>query len=300
MSGSSVTITGVGTIVIAANQAGNTNFSAAAQVTQSVVVSPIGTVATPTFSLAPGTYFQTQSVLLSDATPGATIYYTTDGSTPTTASAVYTAAIIKNGGIPVTVSGTVNALAVLTGYANSAIGSDAFIITSTNPSFTYTLSPTSLTVTHGQTGNITITVTPLNGFNQVVSFTCSGPPMGASCAFSPATVTTLPTQAPVTTVLTITAPATLSRQENTPGSSTPASGSGRYLPGVSFASLVLLFGVRKRRNLRLLALLCFATLGLTMISGCGSSIVANNTTPVTVSIGGGAIRQSVVVNLTVQ
>lgn len=38
MSGSTLTITGVGTVVVVANQAGNTNYAAAPQVTQSIVV----------------------------------------------------------------------------------------------------------------------------------------------------------------------------------------------------------------------------------------------------------------------
>ena len=45
--------------------------------------------AAPTLSPAPGTYTTTQSVQLTDTTAGATIYYTTDGSTPTHSSTVY-------------------------------------------------------------------------------------------------------------------------------------------------------------------------------------------------------------------
>ena len=49
--------------------------------------------AEPTFSLAAGTYTEAQSVTLACETQGATIYYTTDSSTPTNASTQYTTAI---------------------------------------------------------------------------------------------------------------------------------------------------------------------------------------------------------------
>src|SRR5256886_10387576 len=49
-------------------------------------------VAPPTFNPPGGMYTTPQSVTLSDA-QSATIYYTTDGSTPTTASTQYTAPI---------------------------------------------------------------------------------------------------------------------------------------------------------------------------------------------------------------
>ncbi len=71
--------------------------------------------ATPTFSPAPGTYTSVQTVTISDATPGATIYYTTDGTTPTSSSTKYT------GSITVSSSETINAVAVVSGLGNSAV-----------------------------------------------------------------------------------------------------------------------------------------------------------------------------------
>jgi len=51
------------------------------------------TVSTPTFSLAGGTYTKAQTVTISCATSGATIYYTTDGTPPSASSTKYNAAI---------------------------------------------------------------------------------------------------------------------------------------------------------------------------------------------------------------
>jgi hypothetical protein len=51
------------------------------------------TVATPTFDPAAGTYTETQTVSISSETEGATIYYTTNGETPTTGSNVYSSPI---------------------------------------------------------------------------------------------------------------------------------------------------------------------------------------------------------------
>ncbi len=79
--------------------------------------------ATPVFSVAPGTYFVAQTVALSDVTPGATIYYTLDGTTPTTSSTSYA------GPITVSASESIKAIAVATGYQQSGIASGTYSIT---------------------------------------------------------------------------------------------------------------------------------------------------------------------------
>jgi hypothetical protein len=91
--------------------------------TGTLTITPLGTVANPTFSVAAGTYSSAQSVAIADATAGATIYYTTDGSTPTTSSTKY-------GRFPVNVSAseTLKAIAVKAGYTESAVASAAYTI----------------------------------------------------------------------------------------------------------------------------------------------------------------------------
>ncbi len=81
----------------------------------SVTVQPPPTPATPKFSLASGSYCSAQILILTDATPGVQIYYTTDGSIPSAYSTLYT------GPITVGQSETVQAIAAATGYNNSAI-----------------------------------------------------------------------------------------------------------------------------------------------------------------------------------
>jgi hypothetical protein len=80
--------------------------------------------ATPTFNPAPGTYTSAQTVHLADTTPGATIYYTVDGSTPTTSSAVYSDATP----IQVSVTTTIKAIAAAPGFANSAVAAGTYTI----------------------------------------------------------------------------------------------------------------------------------------------------------------------------
>jgi sugar lactone lactonase YvrE len=87
-----------------------------------VTLSASAVAATPVFSIVAGTYTAAQTVTITDSTSGATIYYTTDGTTPTIASTLYTG--------PVTVSSTetINAIAAATGYTSSAVASATYTI----------------------------------------------------------------------------------------------------------------------------------------------------------------------------
>lgn len=80
-------------------------------------------VATPTFTPAAGSYSSAQSVTISCTTSGATIHYTTDGSTPTASSPTYSSAIT------VSSTKTIKAIAVKSGMTNSDVASATYTIT---------------------------------------------------------------------------------------------------------------------------------------------------------------------------
>lgn len=92
--------------------------------------------ATPTFSPTPGTFTTAQSVTLADTTSGAAIYYTIDGTTPTTASNLFS----PSSPIAVATTTTIKAIAVATGYSNSAVASGAFTIAGTASAVSVVLS----------------------------------------------------------------------------------------------------------------------------------------------------------------
>ncbi len=74
------------------------------------------------FRPAAGSYENEQHVTISDPDTKAKIYYTTNGATPTTSSRLYT------GPVAVLVSGTLKAIAVVSGLRNSNVGTAAYAI----------------------------------------------------------------------------------------------------------------------------------------------------------------------------
>jgi outer membrane protein OmpA-like peptidoglycan-associated protein len=84
-------------------------------------------VADPVLSPAPGAFTGAQTVALASETPGAVIHYTTDGSTPTAASPVYTAPV------PVSSDTTLRAVAVAPGAPDSAVTGGRYTITPPPP-----------------------------------------------------------------------------------------------------------------------------------------------------------------------
>src|SRR3989475_10412472 len=101
-------------------------MAAASGMTNSSVTSATYTiqqsVAPPSFNPAGGSFAGSVTVTMSTTTSGATIYYTTDGSTPTTASSVYT------GPVPLTTTTPLRAVAAASGMANRAVTSATYTI----------------------------------------------------------------------------------------------------------------------------------------------------------------------------
>ena len=98
-----------------------TDTQKASAVTSSTQTAPKLTVAAPVFKPDGTTSFRgTQTVEISCATPGASIYYTTDGTMPTSNSTAY------NGAISLTSTTTIQAIAVKAGMNDSAVAAATF------------------------------------------------------------------------------------------------------------------------------------------------------------------------------
>ena len=132
-----------------------TSTHEASAATSSTQTSPKLTVATPTFTPNGVSGFTgPQSVTITCATTGAKIYYTTDDTTPTTASTLYTTAL------SLTSTTTVKAIAVKTDMNNSAIATATFIKYSGGGGGGGGSYTPSYTVSVDKTENGTITVSP--------------------------------------------------------------------------------------------------------------------------------------------
>ncbi|MGD0939872.1 MAG: chitobiase/beta-hexosaminidase C-terminal domain-containing protein [Terracidiphilus sp.] len=136
------------------------------------------TAASPGFTPAPGAYPTTQSVTLTDTTAGASIYYTTNGTTPSSASTLFSATT------PITVSSTttIQAIAIASGYLNSAVGSATYTI-NLPAAATPTFSPAPGIFTVAQSVSLSDTTT-----GAVIHYTVDGStPSANSTVFTPGT-----------------------------------------------------------------------------------------------------------------
>lgn len=113
---SPITVSGTTTINAIAVASGYSNSA----VDSATYTFPVA--ATPTFSPAPGTYYPSTTVTLSDATAGSTIFYTLDGTTPTSTSSQYSVPI------NLTATTTIKAIATAPAYLASPVASGTYTI----------------------------------------------------------------------------------------------------------------------------------------------------------------------------
>jgi hypothetical protein len=160
--------------------------------------------------------------------------------------------------------------------------------TGTTPNYQLSLSPISpttlpMTLTAGDTGSVTVTVTPVNNASlaapMFVTLSCSGLPTGASCSFTPASVeiqSTTPASCPSGSPAAACPPTSLmaiaTAAQTGGGPTAPADrtatpvGLSLLLPGVlGLGGMV--WGARRRRWLQRIALVALvglvSTLGMT-------------------------------------
>jgi Chitobiase/beta-hexosaminidase C-terminal domain len=239
--------------------------------------------ATPTISLGSGTYTVSQPVTISDTTTGATIYYTTDGTTPTTSSSVYSTALTLSA------TETLKAIAVAVGYAPSAVATSSYTVNIMPAGFALSANPSSLTIPSTSTfGTVQLSVQPQGGFTGAVALSCSGLPSGASCGFSSSPVNLTNYNTPqVITVTVSTGQVAMFRHRSNP-----------LMPEATLALALCFLGFRKRRGVQILLLAVISVLGVTMLAGCGSSAAGTTTSTATITATSGSISSKITVSVT--
>jgi hypothetical protein len=214
-------------------------------------------------------------------------------------------------------SGDVNTMYITAGLANEGHGLFSAITANASSAptgdFNINASPSTLTISAGQTASFTATVGGLNGFNSAVTLTCSGQPVNSTCSFSPASVTPA-SGGMATSMMTISTSSNPYMHARLIGGNQTG---GRYAMILPILALVLLGAllagsIRSRREAGnkwipgfagslalLIAMAC-----LLAASGCGSSSLGNGTqrgvTTVMITGTSGSLTHSTSVTLTVQ
>jgi hypothetical protein len=251
--------------------------------------------AAPTFSPPGGSYNSVQSVTISDATVNSAIYYTTDGSTPTTFSTRYSGAITVNA------SETIQAIAVAPDFSNSSVVSADFTISTSD--FSLTPAATNLTVASGGQATDVISIAPQDGaFANPIQLTCgvAGPSPAPTCSLNTSSVTLGAKVA--TATLTITAPTSSAAQLPSPSQQVQP-GAFAYAVWPPLAFVLAAVGGSKKRIRGSGALGGSLLLLLVLQSACGgggSPTIGQTSYQVTVTAASGAIRHTTQVGVTLQ
>jgi hypothetical protein len=207
ISGSTLTVTTVGSFVIDANQAGNSNYSAAPQVQRTVVVTQAPQTITFTQPTSPVTYSSGLTIPLS-ATGGASgvaVVFTIDASS-TGAGTISgsTLTVTKAGNLVIDANQAGN-----TNYSAAAQVQRTVVVNVPAPDFSVASTTASQSVAPGGSAVYSITIADVGSpFTGTVTLSVTGLPTGATGAFSPPTV--VPGSEGASSTLTVNIPATAS------------------------------------------------------------------------------------------
>ncbi len=131
--------------------------STATFVTQtSTITTPVAPI--PVITPAAGTYTSSQTVTITDSNPAAAIYYTQDGTTPTTSSTRYTLPF------SISTSQTISSIAAASGALNSAVASAAYSINILPPSqLAFSVQPVNTGINAAITPAVQVAIEDANG-----------------------------------------------------------------------------------------------------------------------------------------
>jgi hypothetical protein len=154
----------------------------------------------PAFSPPAGSYSAPQNITLTSATAGAVIYYTTDGTTPTTSSAVYAGAIPVGMGTM-----TIKAMAIASGLSQSAVVTAQYIIGSATAAPTFSpaagnyATAQSVTLSDSTAGAVIYYAT--NGTTPTTSSTVYSTPIAVTAAETIEAIAVAPNAQPSSTAI---------------------------------------------------------------------------------------------------
>jgi hypothetical protein len=324
ITGSTLIINGAGSVVVAANQAGNGTYAAATQVTQSIVVNPapsaIAIASGASTVLAQNAVTLTATVSSPAGIPTGTVSFL-DGTTPLGPGT------LSGGVATLTTSlltvGTHSISAVYSGGTNFVAATSAVLtqcvmdISLSDPS----AGGTSQTVTAGGNAIYSLAIAPSSGttFPVAVTLTVSGLPTTTTASLTPAAwvlssnnpwTWTLPANTPLTSNSQLTIQLSQSLAQTQPNGAAGGNLATRLAP-FSLALLILPFAGRMRRaskRLRraafVLLLLVASVAAMAGLSGCGSPSVffsqQMESYSVTVTVSAGTLSHSMPVTLVVE
>jgi hypothetical protein len=292
-----LTVTNYGTVCVTATQPGNSSWLAATPVQQcfNVTATTATTAVSSTYTTYPGVSVTLTATITNQAklgvTPTGTVsFYAFNGTTssillgpPATVSTTGTTTTAKltSGNFP---SGNLSISAVYSGDNNySPSTSAAILVLIIAPDFTVTATPNIVTATASTPATSLLTLTPVGGYSNTVTFACSNLPKTLACTFAPPALNFYPGTGTGTLQQSTTVTITYSPQNGMLSAPDLP-----FLPRTQTAMAAVFLGLiswgipllsKRRRGLhkrlRHLTLLLLALGAFVGISGCGSGTPAS-------------------------